>query len=967
MSRRVSSHPLPDPHPRTITAVLGPTNTGKTHYALDRMVAHESGMIGLPLRLLAREIYDKIVAQCGSASVALITGEEKIIPRNPRYYVSTVEAMPLDIEVAFLAVDEIQLCEDPERGHVFTDRLLHARGTEETMFLGAETIRPLLAKLIPGTRFVSRARYSDLSYAGPRKLSRLPRRSAIVSFSSESVYAMAELIRRQRGGAAVVMGALSPRTRNAQVELYQSGDVDYLVATDAIGMGLNMDIDHVAFASLSKFDGTHMRSLRASETAQIAGRAGRYMNNGTFGTTADSPKMTEEMIEQIESHRFDPVRCAYWRNRALDFSSLRQLIRSLEIPAPKNGLTRTRAVTDLLALKGLAQDDEIRRVAASKAGLLCLWEICQVPDFRQVMLDEHINLLKSIFDYLSRPPHQIPEDWMATKLAQLDRTDGDIDTLSNRISHIRTWTYVSNRSRWLKDSLHWCERARDLEDKLSDALHDRLTQRFVDRRTSVLIKNLRERTDLMARVSDQGEVSVEGEYVGRLMGFRFHADPRARGIHGKALRNAASRALQPELRRRAHQLACAADDAIQLKDTGKLWWEDAPVATLHPGKDWLHPRLEGLFGELTDASLTTRVQDRLQSWLTAHLEDKLAPLYRAKRLADGKPEAGKRAHVSPAVRGLCFQLFENFALLDRPRVKEEILSLGREDRKRLRKLGVRIGYNALYFPSLLKPQSADVCFTLVRVWHGQSVLNLPGFTNRGVCRIEADPSINTAYYRALGFVVFGSQALRADIFDRLCHLIETESRTQTKARRDEAVNGAINEEDMAVAAILGEASAPGDNGKRSRAPAGFQITPEMLSLTGCSAQVFEQILLALGYRTIAYRGNQQADGEFDLFQDEPAVTLWAREKRRLSPKRRSGTKRPDKAPSRPDPRLPADTVGHGEVLELDVLRGGARPSAGAANGHSKRSRPNGPRPKRQTGNGRNDSPFAVLATLQGAK
>lgn len=950
----------------TITAVLGPTNTGKTHYALERMLAHDSGMIGLPLRLLAREIYDTIAAKCGPQSVALITGEEKIVPRAPRYFVSTVEAMPLDRTVAFLAVDEIQMCEDPERGHVFTDRLLHARGTHETLLLGAETIRPLLNKLLPGIKYRERARFSDLSYTGPRKLSRLPRRSAIVSFSSDSVYSIAELIRRQRGGAAVVMGALSPRTRNAQVELYQSGDVDYLVATDAIGMGLNMDVDHIAFAALSKFDGMNMRPLKATEAAQIAGRAGRFMNDGTFGTTADCPKFAEEMIEQIESHRFDPIRAAFWRNRSLDFSSLHHLIRSLEMPAPAEGLSRTRAVTDVLALKGLGRDEDVRDVASSISGLKCLWDVCQIPDFRQVMLDEHINLLRAIFAFLVTPPHQIPEDWLNTRLKQLDRTDGDIDTLSNRIAHIRTWTYVANRSSWLHDSAHWCGLTRSLEDKLSDALHERLTQQFVDRRTSVLIKNLRERTDLLAGVSDDGEVTVEGEYVGRLMGFKFQGDPRARGIHGKALRNAATRALVPELARRALALAEAKDDDIQLKEHGKLWWRDAPVATLFPGKDWLHPRLDGQFGDLTDAPLIQQATARLENWLKQFVHQHLGHALRWQAIADGKLKDAPVGPVTAGVRGLCFQLFENMGILERSSAADELRALSVDERKMLRRLGVRLGAYALYDPKLLKPHASDISFNLVRVWRGEPALTLPGFGNRSLCSIEAAKHIEPVFYNARGFVVCGGRAVRVDMIDRLLDVIRVETKRQTAERRAAAAPAPAPLDDYAILAMLGPKIAPRRNRKKNKkALAGFAVTPEMMSLVGCSGVAMEAVLKHLGFRPITLPPDS-ASAEPDLFMGAPATaapeTLWSFK----GPGRgRAGVR---KAPSSANSGTDLGAPASGEILSLDA-HVQKRQTGTTHNAPARKSAER--KPRRRSGGHRApavaDSPFAILATLKGVK
>ncbi len=512
------------PEGARVTAVLGPTNTGKTHLAIERMLGHRTGMIGFPLRLLARENYDRIVKLKGARAVALITGEERVVPAAPRYFVCTVEAMPVDLPVEFLAVDEVQLASDRERGHVFTDRILHARGLAETMLVGAETIRPIIRSLVRDAEFIVRPRFSKLSYTGVKKLTRLPRRSAVVAFSAAEVYATAELMRRQRGGCAVVLGALSPRARNAQVAMYQAGEVDYLVATDAIGMGLNMDLDHVSFARLTKFDGRGPRRLSAPEIAQIAGRAGRHMNDGSFGTTAELGPLDPELVEAIETHEFEPITTVQWRNTELDFASIAALLRALEAPPGLRELHRKRDAEDHEALAILARNEEIAARATSRNAVRLLWEVCQIPDFRKMMTDAHTRLLSQIYLHLTGPGGRLPADWVGGQIARLDRTDGDIDTLSARIAHIRTWTYVSHRQDWLVDALHWQERTRTIEDKLSDALHDRLTQRFVDKRGAHLGKRLQDAETLLGGVTPDGEVIVEGHVVGRLDGFRFAPD-----------------------------------------------------------------------------------------------------------------------------------------------------------------------------------------------------------------------------------------------------------------------------------------------------------------------------------------------------------------------------------------------------------------------------------------------------------
>ncbi|MGB7890205.1 MAG: helicase-related protein, partial [Xanthobacteraceae bacterium] len=554
-----------------VTAVLGPTNTGKTHLAIERMLSHSSGLIGLPLRLLAREVYNRAVERVGADSVALITGEEKIKPPNPRFWVATVEAMPRDLDVAFLAIDEIQLAADFERGHVFTDRMLNRRGRGETLVLGAATMRPIVERLLPGASIVSRPRLSQLTFAGEKKLTRLPRRSAVVAFSADEVYAIAELIRRQRGGAAVVLGSLSPRTRNAQVGLYQSGEVDYLVATDAIGMGLNLDVDHIAFASDRKFDGYQYRKLNPSELAQIAGRAGRATRDGTFGTSGRCPPFERELVQALESHTFDPVKLVQWRSSDLDFSSVGALQATLATAPTENALARAPVAEDILVLDHAARDDGVRNMIGSPADVERLWDVCQLPDYRKIAPANHAELVVTLFGYLQREG-KIATDWFAEQIAMADRTDGDIDTLSTRIAHIRTWTFAANRPDWLADPEHWQSVTRGVEDKLSDALHERLTERFVDRRTSALMRRMRDSSSLDPQFNKTGEVIVEGHVIGRLDGFVFVPEASAGGSEAKALQNAAQKALAGEIAARAARLAEAPDDQFVLASDGTLRW-----------------------------------------------------------------------------------------------------------------------------------------------------------------------------------------------------------------------------------------------------------------------------------------------------------------------------------------------------------------------------------------------------------
>ena len=547
-----------------VKAVLGPTNTGKTHLAIERLLAHSSGIIGFPLRLLARENYDRMVAQKGARSVALITGEEKIVPPDARWFSCTVEAMPLDHAAEFVAVDEIQLCADPDRGHVFTDRLLHARGLVETMFLGAETIRPLLTRLVPQAHVETRPRLSQLEFAGPAKLTKLPPRSAVVAFSANEVYAIAELIRRRRGGCAVVMGRLSPRTRNAQVALYQEKEVDFLVATDAIGMGLNMDVDHVAFARLSKHDGHRPRRLTAAEIAQIAGRAGRGMRDGTFGTTASCQPMSDELAVAVEAHSFDKLEQLCWRNSDLDFGHIDALLASLTVPPPRQGLVKGNDAADLETLVALAREPEIRALAHGRRRVRLLWEACQIPDFRKLTDETHARLCARVFGHIAKDG-TLPTDWLAAQIAGVERTDGDLDTLMQRLAGIRIWSYIAARADWVRDAAHWQGCARAVEDKLSDALHERLTARFVDRRATQLMRRLDadDGQALLSAVTRRGEVVVEGHLVGHVAGFGFLPDPLAVGDEKKLVWRAARRALREEMPRRVARAEAAPDSAFR--------------------------------------------------------------------------------------------------------------------------------------------------------------------------------------------------------------------------------------------------------------------------------------------------------------------------------------------------------------------------------------------------------------------
>ncbi|WP_020179516.1 helicase-related protein [Methylopila sp. M107] len=800
---------------RGVTAVLGPTNTGKTHLAIERMASHGSGLIGLPLRLLAREVYGRLVEKVGAAKVALVTGEEKIKPEGARYWVATVEAMPRGLDVDFVAVDEIQLCADLDRGHVFTDRMLNLRGRYETLALGAATMRPLIDKLMPGANVVTRPRLSNLVFAGDRKVTRLPPRSAIVAFSSEEVYAIAELIRRQRGGAAVVLGALSPRTRNAQVAMYQSGDVDYLVATDAIGMGLNLDVDHVAFAGDRKFDGHQFRRLNPSEMAQIAGRAGRHLKDGTFGTTGRCPPLEPELVERLEGHSFDSVKVLQWRNSRLDFTSPHALLDSLSRPPAEAGLTRAPDADDVKTLIALMRDHEVRELARGPKAVELLWDVCQVPDYRKIAPAQHTELLRDLYGFLARPG-RVPTDWFQRNVALTDRTEGDIDTLSARIAHIRTWTYVANRPDWLDDPNHWQETTRGVEDRLSDALHERLAQRFVDRRTSVLMRRLRENHMLEAEIDKNGEVSVEGHHVGRLSGFQFVPDTSGEGADGKALRAAAAKALAGEIEQRANRFANASDADVVLAADGAVRWLGELVGKLVKGDKTLAPKIRVLADDLLSGVAREQVEKRLDQWIRAHVTKQLGPLQALEQAED----------VSGVARGVAFQIVEELGVLDRARVAEEIKGLDQNARAALRKHGVRFGAHHIYLPTLMKPAPRAFAAQLWALTHeieGEAgVDDVAHLAAAGRTSMPADLKIDKGLYRALGYRVCGARAIRVDILERLADLIRP--------------------------AIAWKAGAPGNPPPGATDGNGFTVTVAMTSLAGCSGEDFAAILRALGYR-----------------------------------------------------------------------------------------------------------------------
>jgi ATP-dependent RNA helicase SUPV3L1/SUV3 len=819
-----------------VTAVLGPTNTGKTHLAIERMCGHSSGMIGFPLRLLAREVYDRVVAIKGKDRVALITGEERIVPPNARWFLCTAESMPTDRDVSFLALDEAQLGADPERGHVFTDRLLRARGRAETMILGSETLRPMIKALVPEAEIVNRPRFSTLSYAGAKKLSRLPKRSAIVAFSAEEVYAVAEMLRRLRGGAAVVMGALSPRTRNSQVAMFQAGEVDYLVATDAIGMGLNMDVQHVAFASLSKFDGQRTRRLTVSEMAQIAGRAGRHQRDGTFGAlSAEGPgAFTPEEVYAIEEHRFPALDFLYWREGEPDFDSIDALIASLETRPAHPALRAAPPAVDLGVLKRLAQEDWVRDRVRSSGMVARLWAACGVPDFRKLGADPHMRLVSRVFQHLSEGDARIPAQWFASEVARLDDVTGDVETIAGRIAAIRTWAYIAHRGDWLADPAHWAARTGEVEERLSDALHTSLTQRFVDKRTTALMRQIgKDAGALPVVIGEEGEVMVEDHPIGTLAGFTFTVAPDARAADKRLLLAAAEKRLGAELARRAGELVGAEDGEIALADphavprrrpgpsptnlarasarpratphgldpdlrrgAAEIMWRGHPVAHIAPGTNLAQPRvvLDRAVAAL-DPAVRKPVQARLDTWLAGQMARHLPFFVQLDAIL-------RDAAAGGPLRAIAGALLEAGVLLPRRAIGRQVEALDPPARKRLAKIGVTIGTLDLFAPALLKPQAAQWRRMLMRLGDGprEGATVLP----RGA------PGADLPH----GFRPLGQQAVRVDLAERI-------ARTAHDARLKQSKTG--------------------------RAP--FALDPALATSIGLQPDTLARLMAQLGFRT----------------------------------------------------------------------------------------------------------------------
>ena len=778
-----------------VTAVLGPTNTGKTHLAIETMLSFDSGMIGFPLRLLAREVYDKVIKKIGLDKVALITGEEKIIPSNAKFFLCTVESMPIDKHLDFVGVDEIQMCADHERGHIFTDRLLNLRGNKLTMFMGSNTIKKIISKLDDDIEFINRNRLSKLSYVGHKKISRINRKTAIIAFSAEEVYAIAELIRRQKGGAAIVMGSLSPKTRNAQVELYQSGDVDFLVATDAIGMGINMDLDHIYFSNLKKYDGKKLRKLNRSEIGQIAGRAGRYLNNGNFGVTGDCKEINPEEVELLEKHKFEEIQSLFWRNSNLNFNSSSSLIKSLFEKPNKSWLRKIKECEDERALKFFLQEKKSQNFDFNDEKLLLLWECCQIPDFVKKTYGNHYEVIGTVFKYLSSKKGKVTDDYMHLQLMKLDKLEGNVDSLSNRIANVRTWSYVSNKNNWVENQKNWIEKTKLLEDKLSDRLHEELTKTFIDKRASVLARGLKQDMEFNTKILENNKVMVDDQFIGKINGLKLELDLKKGALETdiKSLKKAARQTVGPELEKRIQKIIDTG--LIELNDDFKIYWNKFAIAKLTSGKDYLNPNFELIIDDILEHDQKQKLSLYVEKWIKNKINTVLKSLVDLKDLKE----------KNSSIKALSYQLYENNGVLKRDQVSEYLKKLGQSERKILRDLGVKFGRYHVFLHRLIKPEAVSLRTLLWKNFH-QKYFNLkpPTF---GLNFLDNKNIINKNFMLLCGFEKFDNFFVRIDILERLFMQI-------------------INSEKE------------------------VKIIPEMLNLLGCNKNAFKQLLINMGYKII---------------------------------------------------------------------------------------------------------------------
>ena len=738
-----------------ITALLGPTNTGKTYQAIETMLSFQSGMIGFPLRLLAREVYDKVIQKIDKNKVALITGEEKIIPSNAKYYLCTVESMPVDKNLEFAAVDEIQMCTDHERGHIFTDRLLNLRGEKSTMFMGSNSIKIILEKLDSEIEYINKNRLSKLSFIGHKKISRIERKTAIIAFSSEDIYAIAELIRRQKGGSAIVMGSLSPKTRNSQVQLYQSGDVDYLVATDAIGMGINMDLDNVYFSNLRKYDGRKLRRLHLAEIGQIAGRAGRYLSDGSFGITGDCEKLSAEEIELLENHKFDSIHTIFWRNTNLNFNNGSSLIKSLEEKPNKSWMKRIHECEDEKVLKYILKDSEKLSLYNNENELRLLWECCQIPDFSKKTYGNHIEIVGKVFNFLREKPGKISNNYMKEQLTLVDKMDGNVDSISNRIANVRTWAYVSNKSNWVENQDYWIERTKYIEDKLSDRLHEELTKSFIDKRASVLARGLKQDISFNTKIENDDKVLINNQYIGTLKALKLDLDLKIGALDTdiKSLKKAARQNVGPEILKRIDNIM--KNKLIELKEDFRIYWGKFPIAKLLPGIDYLNPGIALIIDDMIDTSDQKKLSDFLEKWLLDKINNELKSLMDLKYLKQKNPH----------IRALAYHLYENNGVVKRENVTDSLKKINQEDRKILRDLGVKFGRYHIFLFKLFKP---NIVSFRILLWKNYNQKNQkfkpPTF---GLNFLESKDIKDRNIMLLSGFEKFDKFFVRIDILERL--------------------------------------------------------------------------------------------------------------------------------------------------------------------------------------------------------
>ena len=800
---------------KKILALLGPTNTGKTYVAIEKMLTFETGIFGLPLRLLAREVYDKCVGKVGVENVALITGEEKIIPGSAKYFICTVESMPKNKEVDFIAIDEIQMCADRERGHIFTQRLLESRGSKLTMFLGSQVMKSIIDDLVKNVEFENKERFSKLSYSGIRKISKLDRKVAIIAFSIEEVYAIAELVRRQKGGAALIMGSLSPKTRNSQVGLYQSGDVDYLIATDAIGMGLNMDINEIYFSNLKKFDGKKTRRLNVIEMSQIAGRAGRYKNDGGFGTTGDCEALNSDEIEKIERHNLPETKMIFWRNSNLNFKTPEKLIESLELRPEKRNLLRTNDSLDESVLRFFLKKGANNNLYLKNLELL--WECCQIPDFEKKAYGQHINIVDKVFQFLSTRKKRIPSSFMKDQLKGLEKDHGNVDLLSHRLSNVRTWSYVANKKNWVENSDYWIQLTKNIEDKLSDKLHDELTKSFIDKKISMLSRSLKQDLVLNTEINEENKIFIDNQYVGELKGLKFLIEVTSKTLDTdiKSIKKAARKGIEKELFKRVETIIKNGNIKISFED--KLVWNDNPIARLKKGSDYLNPTIEIIADDSLDLVSKNKLNNFLINWLQDYINEVLGDLIKL----------SKYDIRNKYLRGLIFQLYENNGVIKRREVEKIVKLIPAEERKKLWSMGIKIGRYHIYLPKMLKPKAVEFRITLWKLFNAMPIKQQ--IPKSGLNFIQ-DTKLEKNFLLLCGFEKFKEFFVRIDILERLfIKIIEN-----TKNRK-------------------------------------FKINSEMMNLLGCTKENFYKLMDYMNYKkdkqadTYVFKGEKRKKDKFIKF------------------------------------------------------------------------------------------------------